>query len=74
MIAEGRGRKLKTEEFPQLPAVMEYAFGEGDINRGGGGLEAHSRLTTGTLYRLRDNATIMREARELVLSLAPQLV
>ena len=57
-IAEGRGRKLKSKEFPKLAAVLCYAFGEYDIREcGGGGLEAHPRLTTGTLYRASDSAT-----------------
>lgn len=29
-IAEGRGRKLKCEEFPELPVLLEFAFGDGD--------------------------------------------
>lgn len=36
-IAEGRGRKLKSSQFPAL----EYAFGELDTQKGGGGLESH---------------------------------
>ena len=71
-IAEGRGRKLKSSEYPELAAVLEYAFGQLDVASGGGGLEAHPRLTTGTLYRAADSATTMRKARETVLSLAPQ--
>ena len=46
-IAEGRGRKLKIEQFPQLAIALEYAFGELDVSEGGGGgLESHPRLTT----------------------------
>ena len=46
MFFEGRGRILKCEEFPDLSAIREYAFGESDrIDRGGGGLESHPRLT-----------------------------
>ena len=48
---------------------MEYAFGECDISRGGGGVEAHPRLTTGTVYRATDSATSMKEARQMILSL-----
>ena len=71
-IAEGRGRKLKCSQFPELATVLEYAFGERDIHtEGGGGLESHPRLTTGTLYRGADNATTMKQARELILALAP---
>ena len=71
-IAEGRGRKLKSKEFPELAAVLSYAFGEYDVREcGGGGLEAHPRLTTGTLYRASDNATTMKRARDIMLSYAP---
>ena len=71
-IIEGRGRKLKSTEFPELATVLSYAFGEHDIKEGGGGLEAHPRLTIGTLYRSSDSATTMRKAREILLSLSPQ--
>lgn len=57
--------------YAELAAVLEYAFGQLDV-ASGGGLEAHPRLTTGTLYRAADSATTMRKARETVLSLAPQ--
>ena len=70
-IGEGTGRKLKTEEFPELPTVLLYAFGEYNIKQDGGGVEAHPRLTTGTLYRAVDNATTMKAARDILLSLAP---
>ena len=40
-VADGCGRKLKCEEFPELAQFIEFAFGEGDrVLRGGGGLEA----------------------------------
>lgn len=52
--------------------MLTCAFGEYDVHEGGGGLEAHPRLTTGTLYRASDAATIMKTAREILLSLAPQ--
>ena len=72
-IAKGRGRKLKTEQFPELSMALEYAFGELDVSEGGGGgLESHPRLITGTLYRAIDNVTSMKRAREILLSLAPQ--
>lgn len=61
-IAHGRGRQLKVTQFPELAAVLCYAFGEYDVQEGGGGLEAHPRLTTGTLYRASDSATTMRKA------------
>ena len=71
-IQKGRGRKLKSHEFPELAAVLEYAFGEHDVQRGGGGLEAHPRLTTGTMYKACDSITTMKDAREMLLSLAPR--
>ena len=53
--------------------ALEYAFGELDVSKGGGGgLESHPRLITGTLYRTIDNVTSMKRAREILLSLAPQ--
>ena len=70
IIAEGRGRKLKSSHFSELAEVMEYAFGESDTGNGGVGLEAHPRLTTDTLYRAKDNAITMKEARDNTLSLA----
>ena len=70
-IASGRGRKLKSEEFP-VAIALEYAFGEIDLQRGGGGLQSHPRLTTGTLYKSTGNATTMKEAREILLCLAPE--
>lgn len=71
-IAQGRGRKLKCEEFPELPALLEFAFGDGDrLQRGGGGLEAHSKLYNETMYKASDNTTVMREALDLVRCLAP---
>ncbi len=71
-VEPGRGRKLKTKHYPELSTVLEYAFGELDLEDGGGGLQAHPRLITGTLYRSSDSITTMRKARELLLSLAPQ--
>lgn len=39
IIVEGRGRKLKCEEFFELVSYIEFIFGEGDrIFCGGGGL------------------------------------
>ena len=70
-IAKGRGRKLKSEMFPELSVALEYAFGECDLQHGGGGLEAHPRLITGTLYKAADNVTTMKQAREILLSMAP---
>lgn len=72
-ISEGRGRKLKCEEFPELPAPLEFAFGDGDrLQHSAGGLEAHSKLYDETMYKASDNMTVMREALDLVRSLAPE--
>ena len=66
-IGHGRSRKLKSSEFPELATVLTYTFGELE-----GGLEAHPRLTTGTVYRASDNTMPMKTAREVLLSLAPE--
>ena len=86
-IASGRGRKLKHNEFPELGIALEslqtptlelYQIRERrhtqikDTQRGGGGLEAHPRVTTGTLYRGVDSVTTMKQAREILLSMAPE--
>ena len=71
-IFRGRGRTLKCEEFPELAGILESAFGEGDrLDRDGGGLESHPRLTDTVLYRAADSNTIMKHARETILALAP---
>ena len=62
VIAKGRGRKLKRSEFADLATIISFAFGELDVTEGGGGLEAHPRLTIGTMYRSSDNATTMKQA------------
>ena len=62
---------MKTEEFPELSVALKYAFGESDLQQGGGGLEAHPRLITGTLYQVVDSVTTMKQAREIILSMAP---
>ena len=72
VIADGRGRKLKSTEFSNLANVLAYAFGEYDIHEGGGGLECHPRLIIGTMYRAVDSCTTMKRAREILLSLAPK--
>ncbi len=55
-----------------MAAIMEYAFGESDrVERGGGGLESHPRLTDTILYRAADSNTIMKDARETILALVP---
>lgn len=63
---------MKCSAYPELSTVLSYAFGEYDMREGGGGVEAHPRLTTGTLYRASDNVTTMKRAREVILSLAPE--
>ena len=70
-ICNGRGRRLKCQEFPELPALLEYTFGQRDIlTGGGGGLEAHPKLYENTLYKAMDNKSTMREARDVILALA----
>ena len=72
-IYKGRGQKLKCEEFLDLAGILEFVFGEGDrIDRVGGGLESHPRLTDTVLYRAADSNTVMRQARETILALAPE--
>ena len=71
-IADGRGRKLKCEEFPELACYIEFAFGEGNrVLRGGGGLEADRRLLDTTLFNAADNATVMHHAKELINQVRP---
>ena len=61
---------LKCEEFPDLPVVLELAFGESDrIKRGGSSLESHPRLTDTVLYMQQ---IAKKYARETVLALAPK--
>lgn len=51
-IADGRGRKRKCEEFPELVYYSEFASGEGDrVLYGEGGLEADRRLSQTTLFK-----------------------
>ena len=52
-ISQGRGRKLKSQLFPELVILLSYTFWELDA-RNIGGLEVHPRLTTGTMYRGND--------------------
>lgn len=60
-ISKDRGPKLKCEEFPELPALLEFAFGDGyRLQRSGGGLEAHSKLYNETMYKASDNTTNKR--------------
>lgn len=72
-IFKGRGRRLKCEEFPDHTGILEFGFGKGDrVDRAGDGLESHPSLIDTVLYRAADNNTIMRQARETVLALAPE--
>ena len=58
-------------QFPEIPLLLEYAFGDHNTHIcSGGGLESHPRLTDGTLYRTADNYATMKSARKLLL-LAP---
>ena len=72
---DGRGRKLKVEEFPEFSKILEIVFesGSADSNRGGG-LESHPRLITTTRYRSPDNLTFMSQAREVILTCACQIL
>ena len=73
-IPQGRGRKLKCDEFPELSKYIEFAFGEGDrLFRGGGGLQADRRLLDTKLFKAADNATVMRHVRELLATVKPEL-
>ena len=56
---------LKSEEFPELAAIMEYTFGESDhFERAGSGLESHPRLTDAILYCAAVSNTMMKDARK----------
>lgn len=71
-IADGRGRKLKCEEFPELSKYIDFAFGEGvRVLRGGGGLQADPRLLDTKLFKAADNATVMCHVKELLASVKP---
>jgi len=71
-IGEGRGRKLKSTQFPELSTVLLHEIGEYNVRDDGGDIEAHPRLSTGTLYRAVDSAMIMKRAREILHSVAPE--
>lgn len=71
--AKGRGRKLKCEEFPELARYIEFAFGEGDrLLRRGGGLQADPRLLDARLFKAADNATVMRDVKEMLNTVKPE--
>lgn len=60
------------DEFPDLAAILEYVFGDGEANeRGGGGLKSYSKLRRDTLYRSASNKTKMKDGRTALLALAP---
>lgn len=71
-IAEGRGKKLKCEEFPELASYIEFAFGEGDRILRGGGLQADRRLLDTKLLKAADNATDMRHIQEMLNNIKPE--
>ena len=67
-----RNRLLQKMKLEKLRHVKIVAFGEGDrVDRAGGGLESHPRLTNTVLYRAADSNTIMKHVRETILALAP---
>ena len=70
VISQGGERKLKVAEFAELSAAL--TFGEYDMRGGGGGLEAHMQLTTGTTYKSSDSCLSMKQAKEILLSCAPK--
>ena len=57
---ENRGRELKIEENDQLVSILGSFFDEG-------GMEAHPRLTTTTIFRHEQNNLFMWQAREKIL-------
>ena len=60
--------------MPELAICLEHAFGEGDrLHTSGRGLEAHPKLLDTTLYKALDNATTMRQAKELISAVNPDL-
>lgn len=72
IIAKGRGRKLKCEEFPELARYID-AFEEGDrLLRGGGGLQADPRLIDSRLFKAADNATVMHDIKEMFNNVKPK--
>lgn len=71
-IADGRERKLKCEEFPELSKYIEFAFGEGDrVFHAGGGLQSDPRLLDTKLFKTADNATVMRHVKESLATVKP---
>ncbi|XP_035697939.1 uncharacterized protein LOC118431000 isoform X1 [Branchiostoma floridae] len=67
-IKKGRGAPLKIDSFPELPQVIETFFElYTETGTGGGGLEAHPRLSNEILYKSRDSALDMIQCREALL-------
>lgn len=54
-----------------MVAIMEYEFRGDHRERGGGGLQSHSKLCNKLLYRVSNSKTKMNDAREAILALAP---
>ena len=64
---------MKCEEFPELARYIEFAFGEGDrMLRGGGGLQEDPRLIDPRLFKAADNATVMRDVKEMLKTVKPE--
>ena len=61
---ENRGRELKYDQYPELTSILESFFDAG-------GMEAHPRLTTTTLFRHEQNNLFMWQAREKIIMHAP---
>lgn len=61
---ESRGRELKVDQYPELTSILETFFDEG-------GMEAHPRLTTTTIFRHQQNNLFMWQARERILLHSP---
>lgn len=68
---ETRGREMLADIFPELKFVMEEIFNQGSTGMLHGGLESHPRLTTDILYKSSDNTLFMRQARDIILKVAP---
>ena len=66
MVAKGRGRKLKCEEFPELARYIEFAFGDGDRV-----LQPDPSLVNSTLFTAADNENVMRHAKEMLRNIKP---
>ena len=65
LTIDNRGRELKIEENHQLASILKSFFDKG-------GMEAHPRLTTSTIFRHEKNNLFMWQAREKILLNAPE--